>query len=480
MVDMMNPTFAWAGEVPAKTFERCMALVRHYSHRDTETAVMRAVRRGHFEAVAPEAFSEDFPAPIIANQIDIMARDMAAVLTPLPTFSCPPASTLKESAKLFADRRTKIAMNYAHCSALQAQMPDGADSYNCYGMFVAEVRPDFEYQIPKIKILDGGLAYPVWDQDFNVTEILIVSYISEQQLAAYYPDHASKITSDYPAAIQRDRIKVYRYQNKTQTLVFLPEAKNLVLENVPNRMGKCTFVAIPRPMGEDWYTVPRGAYADLVWPLLAANDLRMLALEATEKSVRAPIVLPTDVTDLALGPDATIRTANPGGVGRMKIDVPPAAFQATEIVSQDILQGGMSPQSRTGQVHASIITGAAVDALGAGYSQQVALAQSRIGEGLRKAMMLCFEMDEKFWPNVTKDIHGQSLESPEKISYTPAKDIKGDYFIAVDYGFLLGLDPNRNLLFILQALSAGLISKDTASRNLPIKQIGRASCRERV
>ena len=430
---------------------------------------MRQIRRGNFEAVAPGSFSEDFPAPIIANRIDTMARDMAAVLTPLPTISCAPSSTLRENAKKFADRRTKIAHHYVESSFLQAQMPDGADSYHCYGLFVAEVRPDFTSRSPKIKVLDGGYAYPVWDSDLNVAEILIVNFVSAQALAAYYPAQAARIKDEHAGAIQQDMIRVWRYQNKRETVTFLPDAKNLLLERTPNKLGKCTFVAVPRPAGEDWFAIPRGAFADLVYPQIAANELRMLALEATAKSVQAPIVVPTDVNDVSFGPDATIRTQNPAGVQKLKVDVPPTAFQSSAIIDQDIQVGGMSPSSRTGQVQASVITGRGVDALGEGYSQQVALAQGRLAIGIQKLLMLCFEMDERYWPNLTKEIRGMSLESPDRIAYTPAKDIRGDYHVTVDYGFLLGLDPNRALIFILQAQAAGLISNDTAARNLPIR-----------
>ena len=455
--------------VPDGVHDRAEALLRHYAARDRETATMRAIRRGDFEAVSPGSFTPDFPAPIIANRIDTMARDMAATLTPLPTFSCLPSSLLKDRAKKFADKRTRIAQHYVESSALQAQMPDAADAYHCYGLFVGEVRPDFKGQQPKIKLLDGAAAYPIWDADYNVREILLVSQMSEQALKAYYPQHHQTLTRDHRYAVQQGMLKVYRFQDSERTIAYLPDARGMVLEDVPNKLGKSTYVAIPRPMGEDWFTVPRGAFADLVYPLLAENDLKMLALEATEKSVRAPIVVPTDVPDVPFGPDATIHTNNPQGVNRLKIDVPPAAFQAAELMDRDIQIGGMSPGSRSGSVNASVITGRGIDALGEGYSQQVAQAQTRIGIGLQKLLSLSFEMDEKYWPGVTKEIRGQSLDNPGTDTYTPAKDIAGDYTIAVDYGFLLGLDANRALVYILQAQGAGLISNETAARALPIK-----------
>lgn len=462
-------TLMGAGTDVSAKFQRCQALLRHYAKRDAETAQMRAVRRGDFEAIAPGSFTEDFPSPIIANRIDTMARDMAATLSALPTFSCLPSSTLNDKAKKFADKRTKIAQHYIESSFLQAQMPDACDSYHAYGMFVGEVRPDFECMGPKIKLLDGAYAYPVWDENFNTTEILLVSFMSEMALSSYYPDAASRMRDQYPGAIQQDRVRVYRYADKTETVVFLPDAANYILDRIPNKLGKCPYVAVPRPMGEDWFTVPRGAFADLIYPMIAANDFRMLGLEAVEKAVRAPIVVPTDVPNVPFGPDATIHTANPQGVGRLKVDVPQGAFQASDLLDRDMQIGGMSPGSRSGSVNASVITGRGVDALGEGYSQQVALAQSRLGVGLQKLVMLAFEMDEKFWPNEAKEIRGQSVDNPGRVTYTPSRDIAGDYSVTVDYGFLLGLDANRALVFILQAQAAGLISNDTAARNLPIK-----------
>ena len=455
--------------LPADVYARCQALKARYQRRDVETGKVRAVRRGDFEAVAPGSFTEDFPAPIIANRIDTMARDMAAVLTPLPTFSCPPSSILKDRAKKFADKRTKIVHHYVESSNLQGQMPDGADSYHASGMFVAEVRPDFKNKQPKIKLLDGAQSYPVWDSDFNTKEILIVSRMSEHALSAYYPDAYVKIRKEYPGCFVQSEVEVWTFQDEKGTWVYLPAAENMMLSYLPNKMNRCTYVAVPRPMGEDWYAVPRGAFADLIYPMIAANDFRMLQLEATEKAVRAPLVVPSDVPDVPFGPDATIHTNNPQGVGRLKIDVPGEAFQASEILDRDMQVGAMAPGGRSGNINASVITGRGIEALGQGYSEQVAQAQTRIGIGLQKAISIALEMDEKFWPNAQKEIRGQSPDNIGVETYIPSKDISGDYTVTVDYGFLLGLDANRALVFILQAQGAGLISNDTAARNLPIK-----------
>ena len=101
--------------------------------------------------------------------------------------------------------------------------------------------------------------------------------------------------------------------------------------------------------------------------------------------------------------------------------------------------------------------------------RQIALLQSRIGFCLEKVIQICFLMDEKFWPDTEKEIRGQRPDAPFSLKYRPSRDIAGDHTVSVDYGFLLGLDANRALVFILQAQGAGLISRSTAARYLPIQ-----------
>lgn len=62
----------------------------------------------------------------------------------------------------------------------------------------------------------------------------------------------------------------------------------------------------------------------------------------------------------------------------------------------------------------------------------------------------------------------QGQRRPRKFDYIPGKDIAGDYIVDVTYGAIAGLDPNRGLIFALQAVGAGLIAKSTARRTLPM------------
>lgn len=449
--------------------ERVQALRRRHQARDGRHYEVQCVRRGNFEAIWPDAFSNVFKRPIVANLIDTTARDVAAVLAPLPSFNCSASSMLSDRARSFADKRTKIANHYVDKSNLGWQMLKGADQLNTYGLLVLCAEPDFEYQCPWIRVEDSIGAYPVIDMKGDTREFARVWYADWFQLEADYPG-ISHLRRQYPTAFKvpdyGSKVEVIKYTNAHRTVVYLPDFGNAVLADIPNPLGKCPYVCVQRPGLDDEH---RGAYDDVLWVQLARHRLQTLLIEGVDKSVRAPLVVPMDVSDVALGPDGIIHTnQGAGAVGRARLDMPAQAFGAVEQLKAEQQLGAMSPEARSGSVDASVITGRGVQQLMASFSSQVAASQTVLSFGFRKVVQLCFEMDEKFWPDVEKEIRGQDSGVPYSIKYRPTRDIAGDTTVDVNYGFAAGLDPNRALVFLLQANAAGVISKDYLARNLPV------------
>ena len=210
----------------------------------------------------------------------------------------------------------------------------------------------------------------------------------------------------------------------------------------------------------------RGQFDDVLGIQLLRNRFALLAMEAAEKSVQAPIVLPQDVQELQLGGDAVIRTANPAGVRRVELSVPQTAFAEGQLLNQELRAGTRYPEGRSGNINASIVTGQGVQALMGAFDTQIKSAQAIFASALRDIVSICFEVDEVAYNN-EKTIRGVDSGSPYEITYHPAKDIKGDYSADVRYGMLAGLNPAQGLIFMLQALGGGLISKDMAMRELP-------------
>lgn len=451
------------GGIPA----RVAALRAREALRDNRHAEVQCVRRGDFEAIAPDLFSDEFTRPIVANLIDTAARDFAAMLAPLPAFNCSASSMLNESAKKFADRRTKIARHYVDASDLELQMADrGADHLNSFGLCVFCVEPDFDDNGPRIRVESAIGAYPVWNSKGDTVEFARVYYRDWFSLQADYPQ-LREMRNDLPMGMYSDnRVEVVKYVSKDRILVYLPKMGCTVLEDMPNPLGRCYYVVAKRPNFEE---STKGAYDDIIWVQLARHRLQMLLMEGVEKSVRAPIVVPPDVDDMALGPDGVIHTqGGAGSVGRARLDMPNQAFGAVEQLKAEQREGSMVPEARTGNVDASIITGRGVQQLMESFSTQIATDQVVLRNAFKRVVQLCFLMDEKLFGSVKKEVRGNDAGVPYALTYTPNKDINGDHTIDITYGFSTGLDPNRALVFLLQADGAGLVSKDYVRRSLPV------------
>ncbi|NDB61615.1 hypothetical protein EB001_24710, partial [bacterium] len=179
-----------------------------------------------------------------------------------------------------------------------------------------------------------------------------------------------------------------------------------------------------------------------------------------------PIVVPQDVQEIEFGGDSIIRTNNPAGVRRVELPIPNGAFTEQTLLQQELRTGTRYPESRTGNIDASIITGQGVQALMGGFDTQVKSAQAIFASVLKDVISICFEVDEKYF-DFEKTVRGVDAGSPYSIDYKPSKDIKKDYSADVRYGMLAGLNPAQGLIFMLQALGGKLISKDMAMRELP-------------
>lgn len=441
-------------------------LQNRYAPRDQRMRELLNVRKGEISKVFPAMFNEDYPKSLVANMIDVAARDIAETQAPLPQFSCSANNMSSDTQRKFADTRTRIANYYVSSSDLQLQMYVGADWYNSYGMLGAIIETDYENDSPRIRVLSPWGLYPEIDRFGRTLSITQVSDIDSETLAAQYPEYANVILNkkNYMNATARS-LTLVRYHDKDQDLLFVPERENLILANVPNPVGKCLARVAFRPSidGE-----ARGQFDDVLAVQLAKSRMAILQMQAAEKSVNAPIAIPQDVQELAIGPDAIMRTSNPQSIRRVGLDLPPGVFTESQVLDRELRLGSRYPETRSGNTDASIITGRGVQALSAGFDTQIRAAQAQFARLFSDLISLCFEVDEKLFPNVMKEIKGTESGTPYSMKYMPSKDIKGDYTIDVRYGLMSGLDPNRAIIALLQMRGDKLVSRDYARREIPI------------
>ena len=443
---------------------RVASLKERSADKDSRAQDVLAVRKGKISSVYPQFFPEGVDANVVANFIDIVARDLSEVMAPLPAVNCSAANQVSDRARSFADKRTRIAANYFTHSELQVQMYTGADYYITFGFVPFIVELDEEAGLPRIRVESPIGAYPEFDRYGRCIAFAKRYELSVAELVSQFPEYEAQLLGKegYEQNLN-SRIDFIRYYDKDQSVIYVPSRKNLILSQAVNPLGKMMIVVAKRPTVDGEM---RGQFDDVLGIQLLRNRFALLAMEAAEKSVQSPIVVPNDVQEIQFGGDSIIRTNNPAGVRRVELPIPAGAFTEQTILQQELRTGTRYPESRTGNIDASIITGQGVQALMGGFDTQVKSAQAIFASALKDVISICFQVDEKYF-DVEKTVRGVDAGSPYSVDYKPSKDIKKDYSADVRYGMLAGLNPAQGLIFMLQALGGKLISKDMAMRELP-------------
>jgi hypothetical protein len=421
-----------------------------------------SVRKGRMRDVFPDLFPEGpFDRGIVANMVDVAARDLAEVLAPLPSFNCASSKMVSDAARDFAEKRTRIVNGYLDFSDVQRQMYTATDRYFTYGFVPAMVEIDMDERLPRITFMDSIGAYPIFNRWGSIKAAFFSFYKTRDELVAMYPDAESMIRQSSTGS---ELIEVVRYHDAKVDLLFLPTRNGAILESTRNPIGECMVEWTQRPGVDD---ESHGQFDDVLAVQVAKARFALLSLEAAQKSVQAPIVLPPDAQELSFGPDSVIRTANGQQVRRVPIEVPQAAFAQQGVLDQELRQGSRYPNARTGEVEGSIVTGRGVQALMSGFDTQVRTGQAMFAKTFQGLIRKAFMVDEILFGDEQKTLRGNAEGTPYEIKYRPEKDIKGDYTVDVQYGLMAGLDPNRALVFGLQARGDRLISRDFLRRQMP-------------
>lgn len=439
-------------------------LRQKYAQRDQNMLDIQHIRNGHLEDVAPDMFSEDIPKAIVQNFIDIAARTTAEMLAPMPSFNCSASNMASDAARKFADKKTKGIQHYYHVSGVQSQMYSSADYFVSYGLMPHMVEPDFRRKTPRIVGLNPIGCYPEKNRWGDLISFTRVIRKSVMDLCNLYPELERHICGSWQSPNSQAILDVSIYHDKDQWLMQIPERHDLILNFSPNFINEMCVSIAERPGVTD---IPRGQFDDVTWIQLARNRFAMMAMEAAEQAVEAPMAVPYDVQEFSIGPLSTIRTNSPEKVRRVGMEMSPAAFQEGQILQQELQQGSRFPESLTGTVDASIVTGQGIKALQGGFNSSIQAAQEIFTQHFAKTTEICLRMDEALWPSEERDIRGNADGVPYTIKWRPERDIKQDYSCDVTYGFAMGLDPNRALVALLQMRGDRLISRDFTRRQFP-------------
>lgn len=441
--------------------------------RDQRQRDVHDVRSGDIDTVIPGSMPDAWPRPVVANMIDITARDVSEVMGQMPSINCTNSLQTSDRSKKFSSKRTKMANHYVIASRLPAgEQVRFCDHYLSFGMGVYVVEPDFERKTPVIRVENPMGAYPEFDLFGRLRSYSRVWREEAISLVTKYPGLMRTLRRQNSSGYGDDEgwaereIEVCKYMDDEMIYMYLPAHSNRLVDQMPNPMGKLTISVAVRPSFDHEI---RGAYDDAIWVYLAKSRMAMLGLEATEKAVRAPLAVPRDVQRMVFGGDSIIRTDNPEKIKYVGIDMPQFAAQEEQLLDREVSLATRSNQARSGNVSANIITGKGIEALMGGFDTVITTGQQVIGQAIKKALEYAFEMDEKLWPGEKKTIRGVVQGAPFEETYIPGKDIGGNYLVDVAYGFAAGQDPARAIVAMLQLRGDNLVSRDFVMRQLPME-----------
>ena len=444
------------------------AIRKRNAERDKRMREVSLVRAGHAEQVFPGLFPEGaWSRPIIANLIDVVAKDLSEQIGVIPTITATGDSALDDSSRTKADKRTKIANYYLSASKLSNGLIRAADQFITYGFVPLRVEPNFRGKNPHIHVETCEGAYYDVDRFGRVNSYAHIFRRKAGDLAAMFPELADKIMKRgmYGSVDESSYLEVVRWYDEKESVMFLPDRDGVVLTKVPNLIGRVPVAIAQRPSFDN---EARGQFDDVLPVYAAKARLALLMMEATQKSVEAPLALPQDVTQLSIGPDAVIRSNSPEKIRRVPLDIPQYAFAENNLLGDELRFGTRFPESRAGQADGSVVTGQGVKALQAAFDSQVKTAQSILGEALGEAISIAFATDDAYFANELREVSGNTNGLQYKLKYRPSTDIAGNHGVNVEYGLMAGLDPNRALVFALQARGDKLISRSFTRRHLPI------------
>ena len=319
------------------------AIRKRNSERDKRMREVSLVRAGHAEQVFPGLFPEGmWSRPIVANLIDVVAKDLSEQIGIIPTITAAGDSALDESARTKADKRTKIANYYIASSKLGNSMIRAADQFITYGFVPFRIEPNFKGGRPHIHVESSESAY--YDVD-RFGEMQVYCNLFKRRagdLAAMFPELADKIMKrgTFGSVDPTSYVEVVRWYDAKNSVMFMPDREDLVLAKVENKIDRVPVVVAQRPSLDNQ---ARGQFDDVLPVYAAKARLALLMMEATQKSVEAPLALPQDVTQLSIGPDSVIRSNSPEKIRRVPLDLPQYAFAENNLLGDELRFGTRFP-----------------------------------------------------------------------------------------------------------------------------------------
>lgn len=404
------------------------------------------------------------------------------LINQLPTIEVPPPVLGEEMAALKADKEEKIL--YAWWDTIGMKRKHGEASFNLALNWntVFQATWDDERDIPDLIVRSPGETYPVMKRSGNEVAYTFFRWEEDTDtLAERYPQAKDLLTRKRLGQSFTHNIEVVEYVNHEERLLILGGDVRSLLpkEGGKHKLGKCPVVIVSA-VYVPGVPFPPGPIDQAVGMVDHLNRFQTKLSEAIEETLFGWHDL------IGEGAKEEVVNTGPGAVNRYddpnfrhdytQPNPPPSeAFGHVDLVQRYVRNLANWPESASGQMQGSIVTGKAITRLQGTMHAQAAETQANLGDGLSRMNAIALQMMETYRPNKRFELYAtESLtmtSSPSRkrnfgVSFIPAEDIRGYYQNSLHYS-PFGSDMNASLQIGMQLVNERIRPRSWLSNLLP-------------
>lgn len=422
----------------------------------------------------------DLPtANLMYSGLEKLAQKVGRIPT-LKTDMIPVRDTKR--ARSAADKRARIVQAWDDNARFEMQFPQMGRWLPGYGFTVHVIR-EREFggvPYPVAELRDPFDCYPgYFGPDQQPNELAIARRIPAQDLHRIYPDASAsprlRPRGGGPVVLGggsweganragQETYEIVEYIDNSGTYVLWSEGEEL-LDFIPNPLSSGPAFVVTKRFSFDQLN---GQYHHLFGLMAQAAKLNILGLIATEDTTfRETNVYGTmDSPEYQKGRDAINFFQSGTRVEKPTGEILNQLWQGVNIVERqlrivggyDVSQDGISPNS--------FATGAGIEQLQSAEQFNIREYQTAIRHSTELIDRKRLEWDDVMHPNLERKVYWYEGSSQMEESYTPSKDIAGDYRTRRVYGAMATFDETQKILAGLQLHGAGIIDRRTLQENL--------------
>lgn len=449
-------------------------------HDITERRRIRAIMNGGPEGVqavlgwgvdGPEGDMEDLgvdlpTANIVWSGVERLAQRLGKM--PILKMEHLPIKD-NDTARERAEKRARIVNAWDEMGRMELHYPQMGRWVPGYGFafHVIKERKIGDYIFPVAELRDPYDVYPgFWGPDQQPREVATIRKVPYQNLKAIWGDLGPRrdLKRAHGVVILGESwegqgdVEVIEYMNAEGTWIICRETQQ-ILTHIPNPLSEPAFVLTKRFS----FDALKGQYTHVIGLLSQSARLNLLGMIATEDSNfrETNVFGEMDSDEYETGREAINFFQAGARVEKPTGDLIQQTFQAINVLERQIRIVGQYDVGQDGISPNSFATGEGIKNLGSAFNNNIAEYHMAFKHSQQLIDRKRLEWDEVMHPKLNRRIFWYEGSKANEETYTPEKDIAGDYRTKRVYGAMATFDETSKILAGLQLLGARVIDRRT-------------------